>query len=94
MEEEVTSLWLQSGDKNTANFHKQAQFRRQFNSVKGITVQDSTIANFANIKRETFQHFKRIYNEDTIEGTLSSLIDHVPNKIIDQMNLRLNKPVS
>jgi hypothetical protein len=32
------SLWLQSGDKNTNFFHKQAEGRKQFNSIKEISL--------------------------------------------------------
>ena len=51
------TLWLASGDKNTSYFHKQAESRKNFKTVKEITHQGNLIKDFEGIKQAAFSHF-------------------------------------
>jgi hypothetical protein len=55
------SLWLASGDKNTSYFHKQAEPRKNFKTVKEIFHQDNLVKDFEGIKLATFSHFQDLY---------------------------------
>ena len=80
------SIWLKVGDRNTSFFHKQAQVRRNFNSISEIK-EDATIhKDFINIKRATSSHFKNLYNEEGEIAQNSKFLDVVPTKITNRMN--------
>jgi hypothetical protein len=43
MEVKIQRLWLNSGDKNTSCFHKQARARLHRNNVKEIVLEDGIV---------------------------------------------------
>lgn len=55
------SLWLKTGDRNSAFFHKKAQAKKSFNSITEIKDGNSTHKDFDSIKREAFNHFQNLY---------------------------------
>eukprot|EP00253_Pinus_taeda_P027574 PITA_27574 len=56
------ALWLQAADKNTSFFHKQAEARKQFKTVKEIHHQNAVVKDFEDIKRAAHSHFKDLYS--------------------------------
>jgi ribonuclease HI/exonuclease III len=88
------SIWLKAGDRNTSFFHKQAQARRNFNSISEIK-EDATIhKDFISIKRATSSHFKNLYNEEGERAQNSKFLDVVPSKITNRMNQILEAKVT
>ena len=45
------SMWLQTGDKNTNYFHKQAEARKHFKTINEIQFQGNLVKEFEGIKK-------------------------------------------
>lgn len=56
------NLWLQSRDKNTSFFHKQAEAPKHFKSVSEIHYQNTVVKDFDGIKRAACSFFKDLYS--------------------------------
>jgi hypothetical protein len=61
------ALWLQDGDKNTTFFHKQAQARKNYNSISEIQWQDQVIKDFPRHKGGGSFLFKNLYSAPDME---------------------------
>eukprot|EP00253_Pinus_taeda_P025327 PITA_25327 len=87
-------LWLKAGDRNSAFFHKQAQARKNFNSISKINVENITHRDLQSIKKVAFLHFKNLYSEKETLGQSSSLINEVPSLISARKNQPLEAEVT
>ena len=90
------TLWLQAGDKNTSFFHKQAQARKNYNSISEIQMQDQVIKDFSGIKEAAHSCFKNLYSApdlDPVNPNIYPLLE-IPSMINDDDNMMLNRPVS
>jgi hypothetical protein len=88
------SLWLKAGDKNTNFFHKQAEARKQFNSVKEIHSQNQIVNDFEGIKQVAHLHFKGIYTEDSSIGNHHQVLNLIPSVVHPRSNQHLIAPVT
>jgi hypothetical protein len=88
------SLWLKAGDKNTNFFHKQAEARKQFNSVKEIHSQNQIVNDFESIKQAAHLHFKGIYTEDSTSGIHQQVLNLIPSVVRPRSNQQLIEPVT
>jgi len=62
------NLWLASGDKNTAFFHKQIRTRLFRNHITEITLPDGTILKGTTlIKQGATSHFQLMFKEEGME---------------------------
>ena len=57
-------LWLQAGDKNTSFFHKQAESRKNHNTIREIQFQGQTFNNFEEIKHAAHSFYKNLFIEE------------------------------
>ena len=83
---------LQSGDRNTAFFHKQAAVRQHFNTVKEIHHNNNLLTEFEEIKQAAHDHFKDIYSEsyEVPEAGNEEILDRIPRKVSPKNNRKLN----
>eukprot|EP00253_Pinus_taeda_P022364 PITA_22364 len=90
------TLWLQSGDKNTSFFHKQAEARKNFKSVSEIHHQNTVIKDFEGIKRAAYSFYHDLYSapEEPAIDTQVYPIDLIPNCVQDSDNAKLIAPIS
>jgi hypothetical protein len=58
------SLWLQAGDKNTSFFHKQAESRKNHNSIREIQFQGQTFKKYEEIKLAAHSFYKNLFTEE------------------------------
>ena len=89
-------MWLESGDKNTSYFHKQAEARKNYKAVTEINYQGSLVKKFDDIKKAAFNTFKDLFtapDEDPL-NPLDHPIDLIPNLVQDADNLFLTTPIS
>eukprot|EP00253_Pinus_taeda_P004529 PITA_04529 len=87
-------LWLQEGDKNTAYFHKQATVRKIRNTVSEIMDDERNSYNTQqSIKEAATKHFSKLLNEDKGAEDYSSMLQHMPIKVNQEMNSKLMKEV-
>jgi hypothetical protein len=62
------NLWLVSGDKNTAFFHKQIRTRLSRNHIAEITSPDGTVLKGTTlIKEAATSHFQQLFKEEGVE---------------------------
>ena len=90
------SLWLESGDKNTNYFHKQAEARKSFKAVTEINFQGSLIKDFEEIKKAAFLTFKDLFSalDEEPLNPLDHPFDLIPPLIQEADNLLLIAPIS
>jgi hypothetical protein len=90
------NLWLQAGDKNTSYFHKQAEARKNFNSVTQINFQGQVIQDFEGIKRVTHSYFKYLFTapEDESLDPTSYPLSTVLKLLGIEENKKLTDPIS
>eukprot|EP00253_Pinus_taeda_P003777 PITA_03777 len=82
--------WLKSGDKNTSFFHKQATARQIKNNISAIT--DNAGIQHTDqkaIKGAASDHFKELLTETGEEELFDNLLQHLPTKIIADINQKL-----
>eukprot|EP00253_Pinus_taeda_P034931 PITA_34931 len=90
------NLWLQSGDKNTSFFHKQAEARKNFKSVSEIHHQNTVIKDFEGIKRAAYSFYQDLYStpeEPAIDPHVYP-IELIPKCVQDSDNAKLTAPIS
>eukprot|EP00253_Pinus_taeda_P001787 PITA_01787 len=90
------ALWLQAGDKNTSFFHKHAEARKQFKSVKEIHHQGVVVKDFEEIKRAAHSYFKDLYSapdEPPLDPQIYPM-NLIPNCVQDPTNAMLMAPIS
>lgn len=90
------ALWLQAGDKNTSFFHKHAEARKQFKSVKEIHHHDVVVKDFEEIKRAAHDYFKDLYSapqEPPLDPQIYPM-NMIPHCVQDPTNAMLMAPIS
>ena len=90
------NLWIESGDKNTNYFHKQAEARKSFKAVTEINFRGSLIKDSEEIKKAAFLTFKDLFyalDEDPL-NPLDHPFDLIPPLIQEVDNLLLTAPIS
>jgi hypothetical protein len=88
------NLSRKARDKNTRFFHKQAEARKNYNSVKEIQFQNQTVMDFEGIKKADHLHFKGIYTEDTSIETQHQILNLIPSFVKPRDNQQLTTPVT
>ena len=89
-------MWLESGDKNSNYFHKQAEARKSFKAVIEINFQGSLIKYFEEINKATFLTFKDLFtapDEDPL-NPMDHPFDLIPPLIQEADNHLLTGPIS
>ena len=90
------TLWLQSGDKNTNYFHKQAEARKNYKVVSEINFQGVVLKYFEDIKKVAVSTFKNLFTapvEDPLD-IMSNPFDLIPHLIKPEENTLLTAPVT
>lgn len=87
-------LWLKAGDRNTSFFHKQAQARKNSNSIIEIREENSIHRDTQSIKNVAFQHFKKLYNEKEEQAKIPLTVNEVPKRISNRKNQSLEAEVT
>eukprot|EP00253_Pinus_taeda_P024884 PITA_24884 len=83
-------MWLESGDKNTSFFHKQAIARQIRNTITAIVDSVGTQhTKQADIKGAATDHFKELLTETKEEELYDDLLQHLPTKITTDLNKSL-----
>jgi len=83
-------IWLESGEKNTSFFHKQATARQVRNTITAIVDNIGTQhVEQAGIKGATTDHFKDLLTETKEEESYDDLLQHFPSKVTDDLNKNL-----
>eukprot|EP00253_Pinus_taeda_P010491 PITA_10491 len=87
-------LWLQEGDKNTAYFHNQATVRKIRNTVSAIMDDErNRYSTQESIKEAATRHFSKLLTEDKGAENYSSMLQHMPKRVTQEMNSKLMKEV-
>lgn len=83
-------IWLESGDKNTSFFHKQATARQVRNTITAISNSARTQhVEQADIKEATTEHFKDLLTKVQEEESYDDLLQHLHSKVTDDLNKNL-----
>ncbi len=87
---------MQSGDKNTNFFHKQAKARKNFKSVSEIQYQNTVIKDFEGIKRASYSFYQDLYSapEEPAIDPHAYPIELIPKCVQDSDNAMLTTPIS
>ena len=90
------SMWLESGDKNSSYFHKQAEARKNYKVVTEINYQGSLVKKFDDIKKAAFNTFKDLFTAPDADplNPLDHPFELIPNLVQDADNLFLTAPIS
>ena len=75
-------LWLKEGDKNTSLFHKQAEARKNYNTIREIHFQDQTLNKIEEIKNAAHSFYKNLFSEDLEAPTR---LDRYPLNVIPML---------
>ena len=89
------NLWLASGDKNTAFFHKQIRTRLYRNHIAEITSPDGVVLKGTTlIKEAATSHFQQLYKEEGTDDDeeAQDFLKHVPRQVTEEDNSILLKP--
>eukprot|EP00253_Pinus_taeda_P015168 PITA_15168 len=87
-------VWLESEDKNTSFFHKQATARQARNTITAILDSAGTHhVEQADIKEAATEHFKDLLTEVPEEETYDDLLQHLHPKITDDLNKKLTAEI-
>ena len=73
--------WLKEGDSNTAFFHKTINFRRHYNAIQGIFIDDVWVQQSKLIKDEAIKFFASRFTEEKLtrpilDGVQFKMITH------------------
>ena len=90
------SLWLQAGDKNIYFFHKQAEPRKNHNTIREIQFQGQTFKKFDEIKHAAHSFNKNMFTE---EMEAPPRPDHYPLSVVPKLineddNRRMTAPIT
>jgi hypothetical protein len=86
--------WLAEGDKNTRFFHLRASQRKKKNRVSELLMADgTTITDESDMGRAAHEFYHQLYSAEDISG-LDEVLDHVPRKVLPEMNEQLDRPFS
>jgi ribonuclease HI/exonuclease III len=90
------SLWLQAGDKNTSFFHKQAESRKNHNSIREIHFQGQTFKKYEEIKLAAHSFYKNLFTEELETPPSQDLypLSVVPNLLNEDDNRLLTAPIT
>eukprot|EP00253_Pinus_taeda_P021469 PITA_21469 len=90
----LRQLWLQEGDKNTAYFHNQATVRKIRNTVSAIMDDErNRYSTQESIKEVAKRHLNKLLTEDKGAENYSSMLQHMPKRVTQEMNSKLMKEV-
>jgi len=59
--------WLKEGDSNTAFFHKSINFRRHYNAIQGIFIENTWVQQPNLIKQEAVKFFNARFTEEKLD---------------------------
>ena len=90
------SMWLESGDKNTTYFHKQAEARKNYKAMTEVYYQGTLVKDFEDIKKAAFTTFKDLLStpDDEPLNPSSHPFELIPHLVQDADNLRLTALIS
>jgi hypothetical protein len=84
--------WLKEGDRNTPFFHARMSARRRANSIKALTREDgSRCTDAAEIKGRVGNYYSGLFSSEPCDR-MSEVLDSIPGKVTDEMNVDLCKP--
>lgn len=86
-------LWLKVGDRITSFFHKQAQARKNSNSITEIREENTIHRDTQSIKNVAFQHFKKLYSKKEEQAQIPLTVNEVPKWISNRKNQFLEAEV-
>jgi hypothetical protein len=86
--------WLKDSDRNTTLFHAKSRARAKRNKIAALRRDDGTMATESEeLERIANDFYKQLFSAQ--ESLMSDLVlEHVPPKVTDEMNLRLTRPYS
>jgi len=91
------AIWVKCGDRNTAFFHKFANFRRITNAVWNIVGTNGQLINSqVDLKEAARQHFKMIFTDPKLVDIRSQLefLKAYPKMVFEPDNARMGAPVT
>ena len=84
--------WLREGDRNTSYFQAQAAQRKRINRIQGLCRSDGSVCvNEEEEKIDVQSFYHNLYESQGFRDS-TELLDHVPAKVTEDMNLELTKP--
>jgi hypothetical protein len=83
--------WLREGDRNTAFFHAKASARRKTNHIDVLVREDGSVCNDqSEIKGMVHTFYEELFTSEPLVA-MDSVIDAIPAKMDDHMNVDLCK---
>jgi hypothetical protein len=84
--------WLQEGDQNIVFFHSKASARKRANRISALVKEDGSVCNdHAGIKNMVHHFYEDIFSSGPVDS-MDVVLDAIPAKVDDQMNVDLCKP--